>query len=51
MLPVGFVLPGLQIKLLEQSYRNTLSHNAIIEVGCFMFHTLENPPDNPFLFR
>jgi hypothetical protein len=46
----GLTLSGAQIKLLEQSYRNTLAHNAIIEVGCFMVHTPEDPPVNPFTF-
>jgi hypothetical protein len=46
----GLNLSGAQIKLLEQSYRNTLAHNAIIEVGCFMFHTPDDPPVNPFSF-
>jgi hypothetical protein len=44
----GLQLSHKRIKLIEQSYRNRLSHNAIIERGAFLLPTQDGAP---FIFR
>jgi hypothetical protein len=44
----GLELSGQEIKLLKQSYRNRLAHNAIIDVGSFL---LPREDDPPFVFE
>jgi hypothetical protein len=40
----GLGLSSQQIKLLEQSFRNRLAHNAIIDVGSFLLPLSGDPP-------
>jgi hypothetical protein len=41
---LGFTLSHKEIKLVEDSYRNRLAHNAIIEVGASLLPSNEEPP-------
>lgn len=40
----GLGLSHKEIKLLEESYRNRLAHNAIIDVGSFLLPRSDDPP-------
>jgi hypothetical protein len=40
---VGLALTGKEIKLIEDSYRNRLAHNAIIETGSFLLPSDDEP--------